>query len=86
MKHLLRPAFLAALLALPALGQELPAEVTRVLDMHRKIRPGEEELAVYRLDWVDTLEEAQRRAAAEGRPVCLVANRAPWADLKNNHC
>lgn len=70
---------------LPARAQE-DDPVQRIGALVEKMRPSEEDLEVYALDWADSLEEALERAKTEDRPICLVANRAPFADLKNGHC
>lgn len=60
--------------------------VARIQDLCRRMRPDSADLLVYELDWADSLDHARERAASENRPILLVANRAPCADLKNGHC
>ena len=78
-------AVIALLLFLgPVSGQE--AQVRKVLQHYLEVRPTTEELAIYRLDWADSLEEALQRAQAEKRPVLLVRIYAQYGDLFSGHC
>jgi len=58
----------------------------RVLKKCEAMRPGDQELAMYRLDWADSLEEAKQRAAKEGRPIFLVIIHAKYGDISSGHC
>ena len=67
----------------------VPAQVTEVggvLDRYKAFRPGKDDLAMYRIDWASSLEEAQRRALREKRPVFLVIIHAQYGDLSSGHC
>jgi hypothetical protein len=78
-------AVAAVLLTLsPIAAQE--AEVRKVLERYLDVRPTAEELAIYRLDWADSLEIALERARQEKRPVLLVRIYAQYGDLFSGHC
>jgi hypothetical protein len=57
-----------------------------VLDRYQVIRPSDDELAMYRLDWAPSLEAALKRSAIEKRPVALVIIHAQYGDLSSGHC
>jgi hypothetical protein len=59
---------------------------TRILERIQTLRPSDAELGLFRLDWADSVEDAVRRAAREGKPVVCVVNHAEYGDLKNGHC
>lgn len=61
-------------------------QVRKVLAKFAAMRPGEKKLAMYRLDWEDSLETAQQRALDEGRPICLVIIHAKYGDISAGHC
>ena len=61
-------------------------QVDRVLEKFDRLRPGDRELAMYRLDWADTLDDALRRAARERRPIVLIVIHAQYGDIKSGHC
>lgn len=81
-------AILAALVALVALGPVVAqeAEVRQVLERYEEVRPTTDDLAIYRLDWAGSLEEAFERARAESRPILLVRIYAQYGDLFSGHC
>ena len=60
--------------------------VERVLAWYHLLRPTEKDLAVYRLNWTGSLDEAQQRAAREGRPICLVIIHSKYGDIASGHC
>ena len=60
--------------------------VERGLTSYHLMRPSEKDLAIYRLDWASSLDEAQRRAAREGRPICLVIIHSKYGDIASGHC
>ena len=62
------------------------AAVRRVVARYNAVRPGAKDLALYRLDWVDSLQEALQRAARENRPVCLIIIHAQYGDILSGHC
>ncbi len=62
------------------------AEVRQVLRAYEKMRPGDEALSMYRLDWEESLLMAQVRAIKENRPVCLVIIHARYGDITSGHC
>ena len=57
-----------------------------VLDRYQVIRPSDDELAMYRVDWAPSLEAALKRSAIEKRPVALVIIHAQYGDLSSGHC
>lgn len=61
-------------------------DARRVIDRYRELKPTDDELAMYRLDWVGSLEAAKRRAAEENRPILVVAIHARYGDLFTGHC
>ena len=61
-------------------------EIQSVLDRYEDFRPGADDLAMYRIDWAPSLEEAQKRARREKRPVFLVIIHAQYGDLTSGHC
>ena len=73
------------LLATPlALAQD--SAVQSVLDRYADFRPAAKDLVMYQLDWAPSLEEAQKRALQEKRPVFLVIIHAQYGDLTSGHC
>jgi hypothetical protein len=62
------------------------AAVRQVLAKYDALRPGDDDLAIYRLDWEESLPTAQRRAGEENRPVCLVIIHARYGDITSGHC
>jgi hypothetical protein len=75
---------LAALLAASIASAN--EQIDRVLAKYDRIRPSEKELAMYRLDWADSLDDAQKRAAREGRPIVLIVIHAQYGDIHSGHC
>lgn len=73
-----------ALAATPAGAQTDAAR--QALDRYRALRPTDDELAMYRLDWVSSLEAAKRHAAEENRPILVIAVHARYGDLFTGHC
>jgi hypothetical protein len=63
-----------------------PSDVKSVLDKVQSVRPAEADLALYRLDWMPTLEAAKERAAREERPIFLVVVTNSFGDLFSGHC
>jgi hypothetical protein len=62
------------------------AEVDRVLAKYLKLRPSEAELAMYSLDWADSLAEALQRGVHENRPIAVVIIHAQYGDIRSGHC
>ncbi|MEK7468489.1 MAG: hypothetical protein AAB074_13850 [Planctomycetota bacterium] len=79
-----RTLALALLISLPAAAQN--AEAQKALTRFTELRPGDDDLAMYRLDWADDLAEAQKRASKEKRPVLLVVIHAKYGDMITGHC
>jgi hypothetical protein len=86
-ENLMRP-ILCGLLMLVTITTTLADEssVARIAAKYRAIRPHDEELAMYRLDWAESLSIAQERARSENRPVCLAVIHARYGDLISGHC
>ena len=63
-------------------------EVARILEAYEAVRPGDDELGLFKLDWAGSLKEAKERAAKENRPIFFVSTtqleRA--GDLRGGHC
>ena len=75
---------LAALTATAALASE--PSVRQLLSKYNTIRPDNDQLAMYRLDWVESLADAQDLALLENRPVCLVVIHARYGNVTSGHC
>jgi hypothetical protein len=75
---------LAALTACAALASE--PSVRRLLGKYNTIRPDDDQLAMYRLDWVESLADAQDLALLENRPVCLMVIHARYGNITSGHC
>lgn len=58
----------------------------QILARFDDIRPTADELAMYRLDWTASLDEALQRAAKETRPVFLIVIHAKYGDVTSGHC
>lgn len=61
-------------------------DAKRILARFDTIRPTANELAMYRLNWAESLDDALQRAAAESRPVLLVVIHAKYGDVFSGHC
>ena len=86
-ENLMRP-ILCGLLTLVTTAATLADEssVAPLAAKYRAIRPSDDKLAVYRLDWAESLSIAQERARSENRPVCLAVIHARYGDLTSGHC
>ena len=62
------------------------SDAQKILKRYDALRPGARDLAMYRLDWAASLQEARGRAAREKRPVLLVIVHAKYGDLFPGHC
>jgi len=62
------------------------SKVKSVLDRYADFRPTAKDLVMYQIDWAPSLEEAQKRALQEKRPVFLVIIHAQYGDLTSGHC
>ena len=58
----------------------------RILAGYQALRPTVKDLAMYRLDWEDSLDSALKRAAKENRPICLIIIHAKYGDITSGHC
>tara|TARA_B100001123_G_scaffold371883_1_gene435420 strand:- start:259 stop:510 length:252 start_codon:yes stop_codon:yes gene_type:complete len=58
----------------------------RILAGYNTLRPTVNDLAMYRLDWEDSLHGALERAAKENRPICLIIIHAKYGDITSGHC
>ena len=76
---------LAAVLA-SSIASARDEQIDRVLSKYDRIRPSERELAMYRLDWADSLDDALQRATREGRPILLIIIHAKYGDILSGHC
>jgi len=75
---------LTTLTATAAVASE--PSVRQLLARYDTIRPDDDQLAMYRLDWVDSLADAQDLALLDNRPVCLVVIHARYGDITSGHC
>ena len=81
--------FLTALFLVLVTPTLVPAQTPRVksvLKRYDDFRPKTDELAMYQIDWAPSLEEAQKRALREKRPVFLVIIHAQYGNLASGHC
>ena len=81
--------FFSSLVLLLLAASFAPAQdsaVKSVLERYADFRPAAKELAMYQIDWAPSLEEAQKRALREKRPVFLVIIHAQYGDLASGHC
>ena len=81
--------FFSSLVLLLLAASFAPAQdsaVQSVLDRYADFRPAAKDLAMYQIDWAPSLEEAQKRARREKRPVFLVIIHAQYGDLASGHC
>ena len=67
-----------------ALAEDSAAK--RILAGYQALRPTVKDLAMYRLDWEDSLDSALKRAAKENRPICLIIIHAKYGDITSGHC
>lgn len=81
---MLRTATLALLLGCSSLAQS--PEASDALERFARLRPGDADLAMYRLDWAEDLAAARKKAAAEQRPILLVVIHAKYGDMITGHC
>ena len=82
-----KTAALAMALAVATTAAGAQSEDARqVLDRYSELKPTDDELGMYRLDWVDSLEAAKRRTADENRPILVFAIHARYGDLFTGHC
>ena len=58
----------------------------RILAGYQALRPAAKDLAMYRLDWEDSLDVALKRADRENRPICLIIIHAKYGNITSGHC
>ena len=58
----------------------------RILVGYEALRPSAKDLAMYRLDWEDSLDVALKRAIKENRPICMIIIHAKYGDITSGHC
>jgi hypothetical protein len=81
------PFVIAALWATSPLPAQAPGgDVQDILDTYRRLRPADQDLAIFQLDWVPTLQEATHRAARERRPILLLVVTNSYGNLFTGHC
>ncbi len=88
---MMTPRILPCLLPLLAIAGLTPvraqnADAKRIYGRIEELRPTDDVLGMYRLDWAPSLPEALARAKAEKRPVFLVIIHAQYGDLYSGHC
>ncbi len=79
-------AFCLATLLAASSASAQDEQVDQVLAKYDRIHPSASELVMYQLDWADSLDDAQRRAAREGRPIVLIIIHAQYGDILAGHC
>jgi hypothetical protein len=67
-------------------ASQLEQGVERIVSDYRAALPRDEDLGVYRLDWIATFDEAKRRAADERRPILLLVVTNSYGNLYSGHC
>ncbi len=84
----MNPARLGALavLLLSIAASAEDQAVKKALARYRDLRPSDEDLVMYRLDWEPDYDAALRRAAKEKRPVFVVVIYAKYGELYSGHC
>ena len=78
--------FYGAVLFTASIASAQDERVDQVLAKYDDIRPSERELAMYRLDWAESLDAALRRATREARPIVLIIIHAQYGDIRSGHC
>ena len=82
-----RPAFIAFLcLFYTSMFAAEKGNAKQILDRYQALRPLAKDLAMYRLDWADSLDVALKRAVKEKRPICLIIIHAKYGDIASGHC
>jgi hypothetical protein len=82
-----RSAIIAFLfLVVAVMGVAADRDAKRILDRYQALRPQEKKLAMYRLDWAESLDVALKRTAKEKRPICLIIIHAKYGDIASGHC
>ena len=56
------------------------------LERWEEMYPPSRTLAMYQLDWEDSLDAARQRARQEQRPICLFIIHAKYGDIRSGHC
>lgn len=79
-------SFLLICLSMSHLTVAQDSTARRILKDYETTRPSERDLAMYRLDWAGSLDEALERAARESRPIFLVIIHAKYGDISSGHC
>ncbi len=84
----MNPARLGALavllLSLAASAED--AAVRKALARYSELRPSDDDLVMYRLDWEPDYDAALKRAAKEKRPVFVVVIYAKYGEFYTGHC
>jgi len=82
-----RSAIIAFLfLVVAVMGVAAGRDAKRILDRYQALRPQAKDLAMYRLDWAESLDVALKRTAKEKRPICLIIIHAKYGDIASGHC
>ena len=77
-------ALAVLLLSLAASAEDQAAK--RAMARYRELRPSDDDLVMYRLDWEPDYDAALRRAAKEKRPLFVVVIYAKYGELYSGHC
>ena len=78
--------FYGAVLLAASVASAQDERVDQLLAKYDDIRPSERELAMYRLDWTESLDDALWRATREARPIVLIIIHAQYGDIWSGHC
>ena len=63
-----------------------PPDAGMIQERYQQKRPDARQLAMYRLDWADSIGTALDRSRVEGRPVMLIVIHARYGDITSGHC
>ncbi len=80
------PARLLAVLLLSIVASAEDPAVKKALARYGELRPSDDDLVMYRLDWESDYDAALRRAAKEKKPVFVVVIYAKYGELYSGHC
>ena len=67
-----------------SIAQEI--EVKEVWQRYQTLRPNAEQLAMYQLNWANSLDKALKKAANQNRPIFLIIIHARYGNIQSGHC
>ena len=87
MKRILALVGLSAVaLAAAHASPDAGGQIKKILAKYDSFVPADDELAIFKLDWVKTLKEAKKKAASEGRPILLLSVENEHGGFYTGHC